>query len=87
MSGAVNVRVMSLLGLVLYVSGRDRDSTLSLFGSFINVLECNFLAQAQSCMQGLGDCCGQSGFAMVYVTDGTNVTMRFCSLKLSFCHF
>jgi hypothetical protein len=24
---------------------------------------------------------------MVNVSDGTNVTMRFCSLKLSLCHF
>ena len=31
--------------------------------------------------------CGQSGFTMVYVTDGTNITMWFSSLELSFCHF
>jgi hypothetical protein len=24
---------------------------------------------------------------MIYVTDGTNITMWFCSFKFSLCHF
>src|SRR5699024_1474191 len=59
MSGAVNVCVMSLLSLILYVSGRNRDSTLSLFRSLVDVIESNFLAQSQSGMQSLGNSCGQ----------------------------
>ena len=39
MSRAVNVCVVSLLGLVLNVSGRDCYTTLSLFGCLIDVLE------------------------------------------------
>ena len=58
MSGAVNVCIVSVLGLVLNVSGRDRDSTLSLLGSFIDVLESNSLTGTQSLMQGLGDSSG-----------------------------
>jgi hypothetical protein len=38
-------------------------------------------------VQGLGDGSGQSGLAMVDVADGTDVNMRFGSLKLSFSHF
>ena len=43
MAWAVNVCVVSVLCLILNVSCRNCDSTLSLFWSFINVLECNSL--------------------------------------------
>ena len=33
-----------------------------------------------------GDCSGKSGFAMVYVTDGANVSMGFCSFIFLLCH-
>ena len=36
MAGAVNVSIMTLFGLVLNVSGVDRYTTLSLFGSLID---------------------------------------------------
>ena len=39
MAWAVNVCIVSLLCLVLNVSGRDCDTTLSLFRSLIDVLE------------------------------------------------
>ena len=44
MSGAVNVSLVSLVGLVLNVCGGDGDSTLSLLGSLIDVLESYGLA-------------------------------------------
>ena len=30
---------------------------------------------------------GKSGFTMVYVTNGTDITMRLASFKFCFCHF
>jgi len=39
MAGAVNVSIVSLLGLILNVSGRDRDTTLSLLRSLIDLIE------------------------------------------------
>ena len=81
------MRIVSLLGLILYVCGRDSDSTLSLFGSLVDHVECNSLAGAKSCIQGLGDSSGQSGFTMVNVANGTNVTMGLSSFKFSFCHY
>ena len=87
MTRAVNVSIMSLAGLILNVSGRDGNSTFSLFRSLIDVVESYCLAQTKSVMQGLGNRCSQGGFAMVYVTDGTNITMWFGSFELSFCHF
>ena len=44
MSWAVNVCIVSLLGLILNVSSRDGDTTLSLFWSLIDILESNSLA-------------------------------------------
>ena len=87
MAGAVNVCVMSLFGLILNVSGRDGDTTFSLFGSLIDILECYSFTGTQSLMQGLGDSCGQGSLTMVNMADGTNVTMGFGSLKLNFSHF
>ena len=84
---AVNVCVMSVLGLILNVCGGDGDTTLSLFRSLVDVLEIGSGVARNSCSQNFGNCCGQSGFTMVYVTDGTNITMWFSSLELSFCHF
>ena len=51
MSWAVNVSVVTIWSLILNVSGRDSDSSLSLFWSLIDVLESNFLASTISCMK------------------------------------
>ena len=49
MARAVNVCVMSVLGLVLNVCGRDGDTTLSLFRSFIDILEISSCVTSNSC--------------------------------------
>ena len=87
MSRAVNVCVMSLLGLVFNVSGRNGDTTFSFFGSLIDIIESNCFAGAQSLMKNLSNSSSQSCFTMVNVADGTNVTMGLCSFKFSFSHF
>ena len=87
MARAVNVCIVPVLGLILYVCGRDGDSTLSLFGSLVDHIECNSLAGAKPYVQGLGDSSGQSGLTMVNVADGTNVTMGLSSFKFSFSHY
>ena len=87
MSWAVNVCIVTFLCLVLNVSCRNCDTTLSLFRSFIDIFEVLSSVSFYSGRKYFCDSCGQSCFTMVNVADGTNVTMRFCSLKLSFCHF
>ena len=88
-SGAVNVCVVTLRGLILDVSGVDGDSTLSLFRSLIDVLEVDDLVGSgrQSLCQNLGDRSSQGGFAVVNVSDGSDVAMRLGSVKFRFCHF
>jgi hypothetical protein len=80
---------MSLLGLILNVSGLDGDTTLSLFRSLVDVSEIDELVASarNSVSQSLCDRSGKGGLAVVDVADGTNVNMRFGSLKLLLCHF
>ncbi len=85
MTRAVNVSIVTLVGLVLNVSGVDRDTTRLLFGSLIDgsvVLELSLTLQSQV----LGDSGGQSGLAVVNVADGANVNVGLISLKLLLCH-
>ena len=87
MARAVNVCIVSLLGLILNVCGGNGNTTLSLFGSLVDVLEIYLLIAGYSLGQNLGDGSGQSGLAMVNVTNGTNVTMGLVSFKFSFSHY
>ena len=97
MAGAVNVSIVTaldllavltgtILGLILYVSGVDGDTTLSLLGSLIDVCIVLELCKA---LEGkiLGDSCSKSGFTMVNVADGTNVYMGLGSVKMFLCHW
>ena len=87
MSGAVNVRIVSSVSLILHMCGRNGDTTLSLFGSLIDILEIHLLVSGHSLSQNLGDRSRQSCLTMVNVTDGTNVTMGLVSFKFSFSHY
>ena len=81
MARAVNVSVVTLLGLILNVSGVDRDTTSALLRSLIDVSVVHELCiTLQS--QVLGDSSGQSGLAVVNVTDGADVNMRLRTVEL-----
>ena len=84
MARAVNVSVVTLVGLVLNVSGVDRDTTSTLLGSLIDV---GVIHEVCVTLQGqnLGDGGSQSGLAMVNVADGADVNMRLRTVK--FCLF
>ena len=85
MSWAVNVSVVSLVGLVLNMSGVDGDTTFSFLWSLIDLiisLELSLAFQGQS----FGDSSGQSCFAVVNVADSTNVNMWLGSFEFRFCH-
>ena len=63
-AGAVNVRVVTLLGLVLDVSDRDGDTTLALLGGLVDAVERRQLVQIRVLVvEHLGDRRGQSGLA------------------------
>ena len=85
MARAVNVSIVTLLGLILNVSGVDGDAAFLLFGSLIDAvisLELGLALQGQP----LGDSGGQSGLAVVNVADGANVNMGLGSFKFLLSH-
>ena len=81
-SGAVNVSVVSLLSLVLNVSGVDRDTSCLLFGSLVYLIVGLNLNLVVGQSQNLGDSSGQRGLAVVNVADGTDVYVGFRSFEL-----
>ncbi len=85
-AGAVHVSIVTLIGLILNVSGVDGDAALSLFGGLIDVGVVHELGVALQ-GQNLGDSSGQSGLTVVNVTDGANVNVRFVSFKFFLCHW
>ena len=85
MAGAVNVSVVTLVGLVLNVSGVDCDTTSSFLRSLIDHVV-GFVLSLALQSQGLGDSSSQSGFAVVNVADGANVNVGLGAFKFLFCH-
>ncbi len=83
---AVNVSIVTLVGLVLNVSGIDRDTSFSFLGSLVDV---SIILELSLTLEGevLCDSGGKSGLAVVNVTDGTNVNVGFVSFKFSLCHW
>ena len=84
MARAVNVSIVTSVGLILNVSGVDRDTTSTLLRSLIDVGVVHEVCVALQ-SQVLGDGGGQSGLAVVNVTDGADVNMRLRTVK--FCLF
>ncbi len=85
--GAVDVRVVAVLGLVLDVRDRDRDAALTLLGSLVDLVERRGLVQVRELVvQHLGDGRGQRRLAVVDVTDGADVDVRLGALELLLGH-
>ena len=83
---AVDVCIVTVCSFIFDVCGRNGDAALALFRRLVDVGEINSSTAIGFCHD-LGDRCSQRGLAVVNVTDGTNVAMRFRPLKFSFCHF
>ena len=83
---AVDVSVVTLLGLILHVGGVDGDAALALLGGLINAGVIGVLSLALH-SQELGDGSGQSGLAVVNVADGADVDMGLSSLKFLLGHW
>ncbi len=87
MTGAVDVSVVTVLGLVLHVGDGDGDATLALLGSLVDVLERGEVgAAARGLGENLGDSGRQRGLAVVDVADGADIDMRLSTLELLLGH-
>ena len=85
-AGAVDVRIVALVGLVLNVRGVDRDTTSLFLGRLIDLIIAHLRCLTLRC-HNHGDSCGQSGLAVVNVSDRTDVDVGLTSVELSFSHF
>ena len=82
---AVDMRIVTICGLVLDVSGVDGDTTLLLFGSVVNLVERLDLGEALLC-QNLGNSSGKSSLAVVNMADSADVYVGFVPFECFFCH-
>src|SRR5918999_835143 len=82
---AVDVRVVALVGLVLHVRRRDRDTALALLGSVVDLLEAHRLADVLL-GEHLRDGRGERGLAVVDMADGADVDVRLVALELRLSH-
>src|SRR5579859_1862054 len=84
-AGAVDVGIVTVVGLILDVGGRDGDAAGLLFGGLVDLVVSGERGTALL-RQDLGDSRGQRGLAMVDVTDGADVAVRLVPLKFSLSH-
>src|SRR5690606_36085203 len=86
-TGAFNVRVVTGRGIILNVGSVDGDTTSLLFRRAVDlVVALGRAAAAEYFGADASQGCGQSGLAMVNVSDGAHVQVRFTAFKLFFCH-
>src|SRR6202007_168076 len=87
-TGAVHVRVVPLVGLVLDVRDRDGDPALLLFLRVVDLVEgSEGVDFGHPVVQHLGDRRGQRGLAVVDVPDGADVDVRLSPLELGLRHW
>ena len=84
---AVNVSVVALPCLILNVSNGNGNTTLTLFGSLIDVLEGGKVCLAAlGLRENLGDCCSKGSLTVVDVTNRTDVYVWLRAVKLFLGH-
>ena len=83
--GAVDVRVVALVGLVLDVRGGDRDAARLLFRRLVDLIVGGVLRLAFF-SQDLGDRRRQRRLAVVDVTDRADVAMRLVAVEFFLGH-
>ena len=84
---AVDVSVVTLLGLVLDVGDVDGDTAGGLFRSGIDLVEVVLRVDIRELLvQHLGDGGSQGSLTVVDVADGTDVNVRLSTLVLFLCH-
>ena len=83
---AIDVRVVTCVGFVFDVCGRDGDAALALFRSLVDVCEIDSCT-AIGFSHHLGDSSRKRGLAVVNVTDGADVAMRLVPLEFFLRHF
>ena len=86
MPRAINVSVVTVRRLVLDVSRGDRDTASLLFRSVIDRVEGTELNFGVMFGQDFSDSGSQSGFAVIDVSDGTDVDVWFRAIKRLFSH-
>src|SRR5687767_12346739 len=86
--GAVDVRVVTVLRLVLDVRDRDRDAASLLLGRLVDLVERGRLVEVRVLVvQDLGDRRGQRRLPVVDVPDGADVDVRLGPLELGLGHW
>ena len=84
-TGAVDMRVVALLGLVLDMRRRDRDATSLLFRRLVDLVV-GSKGRAARLRENLGDRSRQRRLAMVDMADRANVAMGLVTRKLFLGH-
>ncbi len=84
-TGAVNVGVVTNSGIVFNVRGVDGDTAGLFFRRVVDLIE-STSGTTPGVGADLGQCSGQSGLAMVNVTDGADVDVRLVPFKFFFSH-
>ena len=87
-SRAVNVCVVTLCGFVFYVRGVNGNTALFFFGCVVDLVERFYFCVARKSFfcQYFGDGSCKRCLSVVNVTYGTDVNMRFGTLKMFFSH-
>ena len=84
-AGAVDVRVVAVLGLVLDVRRRDRDAARLLFRRLVDLVV-GREGRAAGLGQNLGDRGRQRRLAMIDVADRADVAMRLVAIEFFLAH-
>jgi hypothetical protein len=82
---AVNVSVVTDLGVIFNVSSVDGDTTSLFFRRAIDAAEISGFTTKRFCSHS-SQSSSQRGFAMVNVTNGANVDVREGTFKFFFSH-